>query len=433
MSTRLPLRMKLTAWLVALIASLPAIGQPAIQPDPDNAGLDLPEGFAAVKVAEDLGRGRHAAVRDNGDVFVSLQQKNNGGGIVALRDTDGDGRADEKQYFGDLAGTGLLIHDGYLYASEMPRVVRFPLGDDLVPGPMEQVVVDLPPQRQHEARAIAIDNQGRLYVAIGAPSNACMEQTRTKGSQGMYPCPQLKQHAGIWRFTLDGASLPMRFGQGQRFATGLRHCVAMAWNPVVNELYAVPHGRDQLHQFYPEKYSVEDGAELPAEEFHLLREGSNAGWPYTYWDWRQNKRIIAPEYAGRNLGIDPAQYQEPIQAFPGHWAPNDLLFYTGQQFPQQYRGGAFVAFHGSWNRAPLPQRGYKVTFTPFNGQRPSGDYAAFADAPGFTGRPAGELRGPGQAEHRPCGLAQGPDGSLYIVDSQQGDVWRVIYVGDRPL
>ncbi len=111
-------------------------------------------------------------------------------------------------------------------------------------------------------------------------------------------------------------------------------------------------------------------------------------------------------------------------AFPGHWAPDGLLFYTGEMFPESYRGGAFIAFHGSWNRAPLPQGGYKVVFVPFAGDEPAGSYEVFAD--GF----AGENVGPRSALHRPMGLAQGPDGSLYITDDRRGRIWRVFYTGD---
>ena len=116
---------------------------------------------------------------------------------------------------------------------------------------------------------------------------------------------------------------------------------------------------------------------------------------------------------------------QPIFAFPGHWAPNALLFYTGDQFPARYKNGAFIAFHGSWNRAPEKQKGYKVVFVPFLKGKPSGAYEVFAD--GFMG--ADEIASPGEAKYRPCGLAQGPDGSLYISDSVKGNIWKIKYKG----
>ena len=111
----------------------------------------------------------------------------------------------------------------------------------------------------------------------------------------------------------------------------------------------------------------------------------------------------------------------PEVAFPAHWAPNGLVFYTGTQFPAEYRGGVFVAFHGSWNRAPEPQAGYNVAFAPFTGGRATGAYKVFAD--GFSG---GQLD-PRAAAHRPTGVALGPDGSLYVTDDKGGRIYRIIY------
>ena len=119
-------------------------------------------------------------------------------------------------------------------------------------------------------------------------------------------------------------------------------------------------------------------------------------------------------------------YQEPVATFPGHWAPKDMMFYTGEQLPSRYRDGAFVVFHGSWNRAPLPQGGYKVVFVPFEAELPGSDWEVFAD--GFKG--ADVLEHPGAATHRPTSIAQGPAGDLYISSSGSGRVWRVEYIGD---
>ena len=113
----------------------------------------------------------------------------------------------------------------------------------------------------------------------------------------------------------------------------------------------------------------------------------------------------------------------PLMAFPGHWAPNGMLFYTGNQFPSQYRGGAFVAFHGSWNRAPLPQAGFRVVFAPFKFNKPTGTFETFAD--GFNPAPAAGRAAPGT--HRPTGLAQAPDGSLFVTDDTGGSIWRITY------
>ena len=394
----------------------------------EDAGIRVPEGFDAQVFAEAVGRGRHIAVRDNGDVYVALREARPEGGVAALRDEDGDGAAERVEYFGEHAGTGMAIHDGFLYASSDTAIYRYPLpeGDALVPesGP-ETVVEGFLAQRSHASKAFTFDESGNLYVNVGAPSNACQVADRTQGSPGQEPCPLLEDHAGIWRFDADKTD--QTFEDGQRFVTGTRNIVALDWNPVAGELYFAMHGRDQLHELYPDLYTVEDSAELPAEEFHVVREGANYGWPNTYWDHHAGARMVAPEYGGDGETVaEEGEYEAPLLAFPAHWAPNDLLFYTGEGgFPEAAQGSAFIAFHGSWNRAPLPQGGYNVAFVPFDGAGPTGDWSIFADA--FKG--ADVLDDPDDAEFRPMGLAQGPDGALYITDSVQGRIWRVTHEG----
>jgi glucose/arabinose dehydrogenase len=421
--------------LIVMTGMGPAIGKSfrdrkpitarTIECEADNGGIQLPDGFCAVVVADTRGRARHLTVRGNGDVYVALRKPRKGQGIVALRDTTGDGRADLIDYFGELIGTGIGIRDGFLYFGSPNRVVRYRLGKEgLVPEIPGKVVVEgFPRQRQHGAKSLALDDQGWLYVNVGAPSNACQEKPRTPGSPGMDPCPQLKRHGGIWRFEAD------RLGQtfddsGTRFATGIRNAVALGWNPIGKSLYVAQHGRDQLHTFWPNLFTEEQNAELPAEEFLLVEEGADFGWPYCYYDQMQEKKVLAPEYGGDGKRVGRCdRFRDPIMAFPGHWAPNALLFYTGRQFPERYHGGAFIAFHGSWNRAPLEQAGYKVVFVPVTGRLPSAGWEVFAD--GFGGEKI--IQRPGDARFRPMGLAQGPDGSLYISDSVKGRIWRVIY------
>jgi glucose/arabinose dehydrogenase len=415
------------------LASGPALGQAdglavsETTPLDQDASIRVPDGFDAKVFAEDVGRARHVAVRDNGDVYVALRVPTQASGIAALRDEDGDGAADRIEYFGDHAGTGIAIHQDFLYASSDEAIYRYPLpaGEALVPesGP-ETVVEGFPEQRSHASKAFAFDDSGTLYVNVGAPSNACQEQDRTQGSPGQEPCPLLESHAGIWRF--DAGKAGQAFEDGERFVTGTRNIVALDWNPEAGDLYFVMHGRDQLHDLFPDLYTAEESAELPAEELHVVREGANYGWPYTYWDAGAGVRIVAPEYGGDGQAIAHGDHPAPLLAFPGHWAPNDLLFYTAQEgLPVAASGGAFIAFHGSWNRAPLPQSGYNVVFVPFEGAEPAGEWSVFAD--GFTG--ADVLEDEDDAEHRPMGLAQGPDGALYITDSVQGRIWRVTYEG----
>ncbi|HKJ67045.1 MAG TPA: PQQ-dependent sugar dehydrogenase, partial [bacterium] len=337
--------------------------------DPDNGSISLPGGFGAFVVADDLGRGRHMVVRENGDIYVALRELNNGGGIAALRDTSGDGRADIVRYFGELPGTGIDIYNNYLYFGSDTSVARYQLTPgELVPeGDPVTIAHGFPFQTQHAVKPFTFDDSGNMYVNVGAPSNACQEQDRTKGSPGMDPCPLLERHGGIWQFDADEPG-QTQVDDGYHYATGLRNCVALDWNYQADHLYVVQHGRDQLYQLYPDYFNERQSARLPAEEFHLIEDGDNCGWPYSYYDQLQETRVLAPEYGGNGQEVGRAsQYQEPIMGFPGHWAPNDLIFYQGDMFPEKFSNGAFIAFHGSWNRAPRPQAGYNVVFVPFDG------------------------------------------------------------------
>lgn len=404
---------------------------PAKKPGP---GLILPGGFTSLVVADSLGASRHLAVNDNGDIYVKLKEPKEqvGLGNVALRDLDGDGRADSIVRFGNYLNDGafateMRIHKGYLYFSSELVVYRQKLEPGkLVPEtPEEAVVIDPFPIRWHNAKVISFDDAGGLYVTFSAPTNACedaaLSQQDPEGIvRGENPCSQLDILGGVWRFDADKTG--QQLADGTRFATGIRSVVGMAWNPQAKALFAVNHGRDYLYNHDPKHYRPWHDAVLPAEEFIQIGEGDNYGWPYTYYDHYQNTRMLAPEYGGD--GQKQAKgYSEPLFGFPAHWAPNDLLFYRGTQFPERYRHGAFVAFHGSTNRNPYPQAGYVVAFVPFQDGKPAGEWEVFAD--GFAG--ADLLRTYQDARFRPMGLAEGPDGSLYVIDSTIGRIWRIGY------
>ncbi|WP_281301288.1 MULTISPECIES: PQQ-dependent sugar dehydrogenase [unclassified Iodidimonas] len=392
-----------------------------------DLSIRLPKGFKATLFADDLGRARHLAVRADGTVYASLYGEKDGGWLWALSDDDGDGKADRQKLFGDYGGTGLAIHDGWLYFSSNTKIGRYKLGDDPVPTSAPEVIVSgFPEQSQHATKPMTFDGKGAMFVTVGAPSNACQERARTPGSMGLKPCPQLELQAGIWHFNANETG-QVHGKDGSLYATGIRNGLAMDWNKSADALYFLSHGRDQLSQLFPQYYNDQQNAELPAEEFHKAYEGSDHGWPYSYWDHIRGERMVAPEYGGDGkTPVTDADYAEPLSVFPGHWAPNDLVFYDGSAFPDAFRHGAFIAFHGSWNRAPLPQAGYNVAFIPMDAEGlVTGEPIIFAD--GFKG--TDELASPRAAKHRPTGLAVGPDGALYIADDAAGRIWKVTYEG----
>jgi glucose/arabinose dehydrogenase len=384
------------------------------------AELTLPDGFTAQVFHEGIGaRARHIAVRANGDVFVSMRD----GELVALRDTDGDGEADEVERRKLPITTGLEIRNPFLYFSDTVSVSRVMLDDNLMPaGEAETIVAGFPRQGSHATKSLALNDRGELFVNVGAPSNACQKKQRSPGSPGLEPCPQLERQGAIWKFSasrLDQDQL-----DGERFVTGTRNVVALDWNDSEEALFFAIHGRDQLSTLWPEYFDDEASAELPAEEFHRAVAGGDYGWPSTYVDPATGKRLLAPEYGGDgNKEADAGAFQAPLHAYPAHWAPNDLIFYTGDAFPERYQGGAFIAWRGSWNRAPLPQDGYRVTFQPFAEGTVAGPPEDFMI--GFKG--TDNLQRPSNATWRPGGLAIGPDGALFVTEAIEGRIWRVTW------
>ena len=408
--------------------------------DPGNGGIFLPDNFEAVVVVDSIGPARHIAVNDNGDIYVKLRYSKKGaGGNVALRDINGDGKADSIVRFGEYDNTGSLanamrIHNGYLYfASELVIYRNKLTAGELVPqSKMEVVLTD---DHKHGAhwhitKPMTFDDKGNMFVPFGAPSNACQDLIRTPGGTpgvaGLDPCPELEEHAGIWQFDANKIGLTQR--DGRKFATGIRSVVAMDWNGADKNLYVVMHGRDDLHMLWPDKFTPWQSAILPSEEFLRVKNGDDFGWPYSYYDQLQKKHVLSPEYGGDGkLPARDTSLRQPVVGFPGHWAPNDLLFYDGDQFPEHYKHGAFIAFHGSTNRTPYPQSGYFVCFVPFANGEPTGEWEVFAD--GFAG--VDPIINVSDATYRPMGLATGPDGSLYVSDSRKGKIWRIMYKGDK--
>ena len=412
--------------------------------DPDNGGLILPGNFEALVVTDSIGRARHIAVNDNGDIYVKLtfnDAMHGAGGTVGLRDTNADGKADTIAYFGDYideggSAVGVTIHNGFLFTSTVRKVLR----NKLTPGKLvpesetEVVLTDVDEnvvKNWHTTKPLAFDNKGNMYIPFGSPSDACQDMKKfgpigIPGGQGLDPCPELEKHAGIWRFDENGTELTQK--DGYHYATGIRSVVGMQWNPIDESLYAVGNGIDNFHTLFPNLFTAWQAAVLPAETLIKVTEGSNLGWPYAYYDQMLGKNVLQPGYGGDGKKIGrAADFDEPVIGFPGHWAPMDVLFYQGNQFPDRYKQGVFVAFHGSTDRSPYPQAGYIVCFYPFEQGKPNGTWEVFAD--GFTG--VDTVVNTSDAVYRPMGLATGPDGSLYISESNKGKIWRVMYKGDK--
>lgn len=411
----------------------------ASQPCPnDDSGLTLPSGFCATVFADDTGHARHLVVSPAGVVYVNTwsgayygnRPPHEGGFLVALRDTKGAGKADVNERFGETVqsggagGTGIGIFNGSLYAEINDKIVRYKLPSDLIvpAGPPETIVSGLPLGGDHPMHPFVFGADGSMYVDVATATNACQSKNRVPHVPGMNPCTELKTRGGVWLF--DANKTGQKFSPAERFATGIRNAEGLAVDSE-GRVFATQHGRDQLHNNWPGLYKPEEEATQPAEEMMLLKKGGDYGWPECYYDAVQQKLVLSPEYGGdggKKIGVC-ADKIPPVAAFPAHWAPNALVYYNAKQFPAHYRGGVFIAFHGSWNRAPYPQGGYNVVFQPLSGDHASGTCEIFAD--GF----AGAEKSPSKAEHRPSGLAVGPDGALYVSDDTHGRIYRIDYRG----
>src|SRR5437660_12126744 len=347
----------------------------------DDGGITLPAGFCATVFADNIGHARHLVVAPNGVVYVNTWSGRYygndtppaGGFLVALQDTRGEGRADVKVRFGgsvqtgSAGGTGITLYRGALFAEVDDRIVRYALpASGIVPTAAPTVIVSgLPLTGDHPMHPFAIDARGALYVNSGSATNACQVQNRMPSSPGHQPCTELETRAGIWRYEAERTG--QRFSPAERFVTGPRNPGGGAVGSTGVGIYANQYGSEQRTENWPALYKPEQGASLPAEELVRVERGADFGWPECYFDDTQQKLVLAPEYGGdggKAVGVC-AQKRGPVAAFPAHWAPNDLALYYGNQFPERFRGGAFIAFHGSCNLAPFPHEGYNVSCQPW--------------------------------------------------------------------
>jgi glucose/arabinose dehydrogenase/mono/diheme cytochrome c family protein len=438
----LMLRIAATALAMALCtAGSPGLVR-AAQPATDtcagsDGGILLPPGFCATVFADNLGHARHLVVAPDGVVYVNTWSgayyrtaPPPGGFVIALKDTKGDGHADLVRRFGDgvaqgsAGGTGIALYKNALYVEQNDKILRYRLkaGSPVPLAAPEVIVSGLPLTGDHPMHPFVIDANGKLFVDVASATNACDVHNRMPLSPGNDPCTELQTRGGIWRY--DATRLNQKFSAAERYATGIRNGEGMSFDSA-GRMYVTQHGRDQLAENWQDRYTPEQGHELPAEEVLLLEQGGDYGWPECYFDGMQKRLVLAPEYGGDGghaAGVCEHK-RGPVAFFPAHWAPDDLVIYHGRQFPAPYRGGAFIAFHGSWNRAPSPQAGYNVAFLPLADGHAAGDYIVFAD--GF----AGAEKAPGRADFRPTGLAVAPDGALFVSDDEHGRIWRISWRG----
>jgi glucose/arabinose dehydrogenase len=389
----------------ALLLAAPPCG-------PGNGGLALADGLCATLVAEGLDGPRQLVVSPAGIVYAALGSARGTQGVIALRDADGDGVAEERHGWGAPGANDVELREGWLYLAYKDRVLRWRLAPDGMrpAGDAETVVGGLPGDRSHGAKSIAFGRGDTMFVNIGAPSNSCQGEDRVSGNPGVLPCAELETRGGIWAFSASRTN--QRPQDGARYATGIRNAMGLALEPGTQALFATQHGRDQLAQNWG--FSNEYSAENPGEELLRVTAGSDFGWPYCYFSRELERKVLAPEYGGDGKQAERcAQVGAAAATYPGHWAPMALAFSAGSALGADYAEGVFIAFHGSWNREPLPQAGYRVVFQPFREGRPDGAFRTVA-----TGAE-------GETSLRAAGVAIGPDGALYISADRNGRIWKV--------
>lgn len=356
--------------------------KPAELPAPDVSAIKVPSGFRVRRYAEGLGKPRMLAAAADGSLYVTRREP---GDVLLLRDRDGDGRADSPVTVARRPQMHGIALDGdrvfLITVKEVYTTARKPDGTF---GELKRIVDDLPDGGQHPNRTLALGPDGMLYISVGSTCNACDETT--------------PEAATILRAKPTGESRTI-------FASGLRNTIGFAWDPATKRLWGMDHGIDWL------------GDQDQPEELNLIEQGQQYGWPYVYADGRFNPQDEPP---GK---IPHAQWarmsKPPVLLHTPHSAPMQLAFYSGTAFPERYRGGAFLALHGSWNR--LPPSGYEVAYIRFEQGRP---VAIEPFASGFLVAQGGNRWG---MNGRPVGVAVSTSGELFVSDDLNGVIYAIGY------
>jgi glucose/arabinose dehydrogenase len=356
----------------------------AVRGSGGEALLAVPGGFAASVFASDLDGPRFIAFGPDGRLYVADRGADR---IVMLPDDDSDGRADGLNVFADEVRRphSLVHHQGAWYVGVPTGVVRLTDSDDDGVADRRSLLIDsFDPPGLHSTRTVAFLPDGRMVVSVGSTCNVCEERDPRRAAINVYDDP-----VGLERAT------------GERlFATGLRNAVGLTIHPETGALWASNNGRDLM------------GDDLPPETIYEVEEGGFYGWPVCHAG-----DIVDPDrgFEGACEGVIG-----PIAKLQAHMAPLGIAFYTGDAFPEEYRGDLFIALHGSWNRSePV---GYSVWRLPLDGSVPSGPAEPFV---------TGWLEPDGSAPGRPVGLAVGPDGALYVSDDKAGSIYRIAYQSER--
>jgi len=337
--------------------------------------LKLPKGFKVAVFADNLENPRMLQARDDGAVYVTRPDEKD---VLLLRDTNSDGRADEKKTIASGLNLvhGITVHNGKLYLCGEKELYESGLdGTNL-----KKLISDLPDGGQHPNRTIGFGPDGMLYISIGSDCNSCRESN--------------PEHASILQFANDGSARKI-------FAKGLRNTIGFGWHPETKVMWGMDHGSDGL------------GDDLPPEELNQITQG-DYGWPYCYD--KQKVDSFAPEPKGTTKQQYCLLTKSSTLGYQAHSAPIAMVFYTGKQFPAQYTNNAFIAFHGSWNRST--PTGFKVALLKFENGKPT----SFED---FL---TGFLIDNGESQFgRPAGLTVMNDGSLLVSDDTNGVIYRVSY------
>ncbi len=355
----------------------------AVAPTPDRlAQLSLPPGFEVAPFARDVSGARMLAIGPDDRVLVTQREQ---GQVLALRDDDGDGVADGREVVARLPAVhGIAVDGRQVYLATVDTVYRLTVDAQGVFGAPAPVQTDLPDGGQHANRTVAIGPDGALYVTIGSTCNACRE-------------------TDVESATMLRAMPPD--GEREVFASGLRNTLGFDWSPASGELYGFDHGIDWL------------GDDAQPEEFNRLVPGERYGWPYVYADGQLNPQDEPPEVTAQAWA---AQSVAPVLTYQAHAAPMQMQFYRGKQFPAAYRGDAFVALRGSWNRKP--PSGYEIARVIFDDAGQPQRIEPF-----LTGLLQAQPDGSWSHIGRPVGLVFLPDGSMLFGDDINGVIYRVSY------